>query len=255
MQNFKDSFYYPYIKFNRLSYFLMLIVPVFGFLSYLGYLFNVCIDLLSEINREPRDYGGFWDNFNLGLFVFIYFVVWAIIIYYLHTVQYGIYYIILILFLLPLFIMDFINSRTIVKGFSVILVIKILFRNFISYIDTIVKFIILTVVYIILSIPVITVFLTVPAWILSSLYLFSDFYKYAKIWEKNKKTEEKVIKMMDSIAVMDEPITVEKKIDDGKLLDRILADPIIQEKKDDKKIILEEEKIVDMINAFQKKKK
>jgi len=65
---FVEALKYPFARFGRLFYWLWLLVPVFGWFAYGGYLLNL-LELLikKKALKEVPAFGSFWKNFWDGV--------------------------------------------------------------------------------------------------------------------------------------------------------------------------------------------
>lgn len=244
MQNFKDAFYFPFIKFNRVSYFLINFIPIFGTFAYLGYLFNVLkMVSMQNLNAAPK-FGDFWDNVVNGFLLVSFFLFWFLLMGLFYILPFGKYLNYVLIFLFPISLNYYIKTRSIVDSMNIAMLFHTFFMSALDYILTWFKFILLLFFYLFLSVPIITIFITLHSFLLTTFYLFGDFYRYATIWEKNKQTEDEVVKLLNKIEKINKQKETKKekqeKIDEEKLFESILCDMPIKKTLEQEKKCAEE---------------
>lgn len=225
MQNFKDSFTYPWVKFRRIFIFYINVIPILGQILYLGYMFRTVRILFEEHYDEVPSFGSFSENIRYGTKFIVFYLIWIFLLFSFYYIpKGGIFLIIIFIFMLPILTMQFIEKGQLRQGFNIFLSIHTIIMNLLDFLITSVKIMVITLIFIFLSIPIISLLITIPAWIMSVSFLMSQFYHYSEIWENNKNTEKLVVAMIDkSDSSKSHSIIKDEKIDIDKFLENLDA--------------------------------
>src|SRR3989344_3909252 len=152
-----DAVKYPFDNFKRLFNFYYVLIPILGLIALLGYCVKTIQSIMKRMDEELPEFGSFADNLRLGFPLAIIFVIIA-----------------------PILIMQHAQKGTIASGLDIIEATHMAATNFVDYIITYLKVLIVSVIFLIASIPIVTLIVTVPASSFSKLLLFTDFYRRAR---------------------------------------------------------------------------
>jgi hypothetical protein len=188
-----DALKYPFARFKRLFYILWLLIPILGWLAFSGYVLRIIQDILKGKQRQVPQFGKFWPNFKLGFLALVVSLVIAAVMMLVGLLQlvlgpWGtvIYYIVVIYVSLvsPIMIVQLAETENLSKALNVVRAHKIVFGNFWPYIIMILKQIVVAIVFLLASIPIITLIFTLPASSYAKQYLYARFYTSVKCEEK-----------------------------------------------------------------------
>jgi hypothetical protein len=188
MATIGEAITYPLKKFWRLFYWLWALIPVIGWISYIGYTLRLTREVMRGNKKEAPKYGKFWENFNNGLFPFIVILAINIISMFIAPVlkKVGVvgnilYYLLALLigFLLGVMVLQYIEKWRIEDFFKIGRAFSTLFGNFGSFIVMLLKQLVASIVFLIMSIPIITMLFTMPAMGYSKNMLLADWYRNA----------------------------------------------------------------------------
>jgi len=188
MATIKQALKYPFAKFARLWNYWWMLVPVWGWLVVMGYL----IRLVNEIKKGKSDelpaIRPFAGLFSTGFFLVVALLVPGIISSLLANLWswFWILYVYMIL-INPILILQFAEKRRIRDGLNVFLATKMVFTHLGSFVLTWLKTMVVIIIWLLASLPMITLLITLPAISFGQYRLFTDFYVQAS--ERQKKNE------------------------------------------------------------------
>jgi hypothetical protein len=184
-----DAIRYPFVRFRRLFYWLWILIPVLGWLAFSGYCIRIMQFVLKGQYREAPKFGPFWHNCLLGLYswavgiavsaVIAPFAFWnitgsviGIIMYYALAVYIGL--------VTPIMMIQLAETEKLARAFDIVRAHKIVFNNFRKYIIVVLQQFVVGIVFLLASIPLITLVVTIPAMSYSKQYLYTRFYRDLK---------------------------------------------------------------------------
>ena len=185
MATIKSALKYPFAKFGRLFYWLWIFLPIIGWLALAGYNLRIIKDILKGNHKEVPKFGPFWGNCALGLYAFVVGIAIGLatsvfaflqmpmgiagsVIYYAVTIYVGL--------ISPIMIIQLAETENLAKAFDVVRAHKIVFKNFRKYIIVVLQQLVVAFVFLLASIPIITLIFTIPAMSYSKQYLYARFY-------------------------------------------------------------------------------
>lgn len=185
----KSALKYPFAKWGRLFYCLWMFVPIIGWFAFSGYGLRVIQAILKGNVKEVPKFGPFWDNCRLGLYAFVVGIAIGLVtsgfsflripmgiagsvIYFAVAIYIGL--------VSPIMIIQLAETESISKAFDVARAHKIVFKNFRKYIVVVLQQLVVALVFLLASIPIITLIVTIPALNYSKQYLYARFYAELK---------------------------------------------------------------------------
>jgi hypothetical protein len=180
---------YPFAKVGRLFYWLWLLVPVCGWLAYAGYILRIIQRVIKGNYKQVPKFGKFWPNFMLGLYAFVLILIITaimipfgllrvfigipgIILYWVVSIYVGL--------ISPILLIQLAETENLGKGLNFIRAHKIVFGNFREYIMILLKQLVVVFVYLLASLPIVTIIFTFPAMSYAKNYLYARFYRDVK---------------------------------------------------------------------------
>lgn len=185
MATIKSALKYPFAKFGRLFYWLWVFLPIIGWLAIAGYSLRIIKEILKGKHTEVPKFGPFWGNCRLGLYAFVLGIAIGIVTMLSSFLQLPmglagavIYYAVAIYISLisPIMMIQLAETENLAKAFDVVRAHKIVFKNFRKYIVVVLQQLVVAVVFLLASIPIITLVITIPAMSYSKQYLYTRFY-------------------------------------------------------------------------------
>ena len=186
------GFKYPFKQWKRLFNFWWAIIPILGWFAVTGYFKKIIEHMLKKDFKELPKFGNFWDNFSKGLMFFIMMlipmIIAGVITSIIGKIFEGIPFGGLIGFLIACFIDFFLALLFInyVKGnnFEDVIDVKkiwaMISKDWNKTFTMMVKQAVLVLAFIIVSIPIITLVVTIPAMVFAGYYFIVDFYNEIK---------------------------------------------------------------------------
>ncbi len=190
MATIKRALKYPFVKFARLWNFWWFLVPVWGWFVGMGYF----VRLVNEIKKGKGDelpaIRPFLGLFSTGFFLVVGLIPQIILvllakknILFPWSLILAVYFILI----LPIQVLQFAEKRRIRDGLDVTQATKTALTHLGPFLITWLKMLVVTIIWILASLPVITLLITLPALSFGQYRLFTDFYIEAS--EKQKKKE------------------------------------------------------------------
>jgi hypothetical protein len=173
-----DMIKYPFNKFSRLFNFYWVLLPILGWLALAGYTIKIVQAMLKKDFKELPAFGGFTENMKKGFFLLVYMIPIFVVIGLLNLVPFigPIAIFLLGLFLLPMLYLQYCKNENFMEGYQVKSAINIVFNNIWDYILMILKSLLVGVVFVVASVFIITLIVTLPALVFSKQFLIVDFY-------------------------------------------------------------------------------
>ena len=182
MVTIKDALRYPFANWKRMFNYFWLLVPIWGWFVVSGYVVRVIREITRKGSKnELPAIHPFEGLFTTGLFVAVTLLILGAFLWVLMLIPYfrwlaEVYFV----FIFPLLVIQFAATKKPRDGLDVLGATNTIFTHFGSYLLTYFKTIIVIIVYLIASIPLITLIVTLPGIVFSSTYLFVDFYRGTK---------------------------------------------------------------------------
>lgn len=179
MGRIKEALAFPFKRFGRMFYYWWVLIPVLGWLVYYGYAIDFIRAVLAGEEELPA-FNEFWRLFKTGFFLAVIILIISLAAVVLRVIPFvgWILYLYAIL-IMPILIVQFAASERFVDGLDFVRATKIIVNNLLDYVILILQIIVVTVVWLVASIPVITLIITLPATSFGVLYLITKFYKKA----------------------------------------------------------------------------
>ncbi len=185
MATIKSALKYPFAKWGRLFYWLWMLIPIIGWLAFSGYGIRVIQSILKGNVKEVPKFGPFWENCRLGLYAFVVGIAIGLVTSVFSFLQMPmgiagsvIYFAVAIYIGLvsPIMIIQLAETENLSKAFDVVRAHRIVFKNFRKYIIVVLQQFVVVLVFLLASIPIITLIFTIPALNYSKHYLYTRFY-------------------------------------------------------------------------------
>ncbi len=174
---FKDALSFPFKPFKRLWWFWINGIPIIGWIIYSGYAADI-VRNIADGKEEMPPMGKLWPTVKVG---FIYLVISAIFAtigeLFLWIPKIGWLFWLIVLLLMPILLIQYAITRRFKDGFDVVSAAKIVFKNFFKYVLYNLAIIVVTLIWAVATLPMITLLITLPALMLSSLYILARFYR------------------------------------------------------------------------------
>ena len=169
---------YPWNKAGRLWYALWLLIPIFGWLALVGYYKRVIADLVNGKRKELPQFGPFWDNFVVGLKLFIFMIPTIIVLMLISAIPFvgSVLQILISIFMLPWLIINLFMKEDFMALWELKKCFNIVFENAKEYILAYIKTLIYGIIYGILCLVIIGI----PCSMFGKMYYLTEFYKRSK---------------------------------------------------------------------------
>ena len=173
-----DALKYPWNKMKRAFWYWIVLIPIFGWFPFYGYVLDVVQSILKGNDKELPKFGKYWPSFVQGFYVFIFAMIAGVVANILIRIPIAgwVAYVFLIL-IVPVLMINYAAKRRFGAFFDVVFVTKMVFGNFIEYVLVLLKTIVTTLFWLLCSIPIITLIWTLPAMQFSGQYLMAQFYR------------------------------------------------------------------------------
>lgn len=191
----KEGFKYPFNKLSRLFYFYWILLPIIGWFWLCGYMLKIIQNLVLGNKTELPEFGSYSENFKKGFFFFVYSLVIGAVVMLLSIIP-LVGQLLAIIFALatPILTIQYSNKESFSDGFDIKKAFTLIFNNIVDYLVTYFKTIVVYAILLLLSIPIITLIVTIPAAQFFKFYFFAEFYTnyaYRKPTTTRKKTTKK----------------------------------------------------------------
>lgn len=174
----EEGFKYPFRKFKRLFYFYWIILPIIGWFWFSGYMLKIIQELVKGNNKELPPFGSYLENFKKGFFFFAYMILISLIIMIVGIIPIiGPILAIIFGLITPLLTIQYANKESFSDGLDIKKSLILASNNIIEYIVAFFKTIVVFVILVIISLPIITLIITIPAAQFFKFYFFADFYR------------------------------------------------------------------------------
>ena len=176
-----DAIKYTWKKMARVFWLWLILIPIFGWFPAYGYILSVIRSIVKGDDKALPAFGSYWTNFVEGFYYFLFMIILGIIIQIvirIPLVGWIVYlYVILIT---PMLIANYAVKKKFAAFFDVGKATKMVFGHFGSYIVMILKSIVVTLFFLVCSIPIITMIWTLPAMQFGGQFLIAQFYRKFK---------------------------------------------------------------------------
>ena len=176
--DFKTAFKYPFNRAKGMWNILWILLPIFGWFALGGYVVRIVKEFIKGKFKKLPTFK-FKSDLKLGFFMFIksipFIIVYAAILGIITIINpwlRGIVQFLLSLFVVPILFINFFNKETVGSLFE-FRIIKSVFDNLGDYIVTVLKGILLSIVFFIMII----VLVGIPAGIFTENIFLADFYR------------------------------------------------------------------------------
>ncbi len=178
MSLFTDAFSFPFRPFRRLWWFWLSLIPVLGWFLFAGYTADIIRHVVEKNARTLPPFGKFWPTLKIGLLYAVIALFFGAIAQFtpLIPVVGWVLWLVIVL-LLPLLLVNYAVTRSFSKGFDVFAVTKLIVTHFGKYVVYQLCIIALALILLVASLPIVTLFVTLPAMSLSSSYLYARLYR------------------------------------------------------------------------------
>ena len=173
-KDLQEGLKYPWNKAGILWNILWMLIPIFGWFAIIGYVRNITVGLVKGKRKELPAFGKFWDNFLMGLKLFIYLIPTIIVLMVISAIPMvgSILQLLVAIFLLPwlminLFVKDEFGALwELKKAFNMV------FDNARDYILAYLKTLVFSLIYGIASM----VLIGIPCSVFGKYYFLTEFY-------------------------------------------------------------------------------
>jgi len=187
MATIGEALGYPFGRWRGLLYWMCIIIPIAGLLAWYGYGLRVMKSVMDGDDDEVPEFGSLWDNIVLGFYSMCigsvtggimgsFNIILAnsdleipLIVMYCLSVIY-------LLLLTPIMTLQLAETGSLAKALNIVRANKILFGNFGKYLVVVLKVIVVYVIWIMASIPLLSLPITLPAMVYSTSFLWGQFY-------------------------------------------------------------------------------
>jgi hypothetical protein len=175
---FKDALTFPFKPFKRLWWFWINGVPVLGWIVYAGYGADIFRHIIKKEEDNMPPMGRLWPTAKTGFFFLLLSAIIGTVGDLFLWIPYAGWFLwFVVLLLMPILLIQYSLSREFIDGLDVISASKMVFRHFFKYIWYNIAIIIITFIWALATLPIVTVLIALPALMLSSGYLLARFYR------------------------------------------------------------------------------
>ncbi len=176
--DFKSAFKYPFNRAKGMLNILWILLPIFGWFALLGYVVRV-VQEFSKGKFEQLPLFSFKSDMELGFFMFLkalpFMIAYNVIVSIFGAVNLWLSWItqfILGILIIPMLTVNFLNKETVASYFE-FKIVKHVFSNFGDYILTILKSILLGLIFLVMWV----VLVGIPAGAFTQYLFMADFYR------------------------------------------------------------------------------
>jgi len=177
-ESLKKGLKYPWNNASRLLNIFWILLPILGWFALGGYGKKIVRELILKQNKQLPAFGDFWENFKQGIIIFVFMIPTYLVLFLIMLIPFfgrGLYFLALF-FLLPWLTMNFFVKETFEALWEVKKAFYIVTNNIVDYLWVLLKTIIFTIIYGLLSI----VLVGIPAYAFGKMYFLTEFYKKHK---------------------------------------------------------------------------
>ena len=174
---FHDTLAFPFRPFKRLWWYWLNLIPILGWLLFAGYTADIIRDIVDGKDGLP-EFGEFWETLKIGVFFTLLAIIWSFIstaLYYIPLVGWIPW--LFVMLIMPVLLIQYAESRKFADGFDVARATKLVFGNFLTYLKFMLIIIGITIIWLLASILMITIPVTIPALALGNQYALARFYR------------------------------------------------------------------------------
>lgn len=178
MATISEGLKYPFTNIKRLFNIWWLLVPIWGWFVVNGYGIRILKELVKGNTKELPPIHPFKSLFKTGFLLTI-----ALLIVYIPSVilslipVIGLIISVYLAFIFPLLEFQFAEKQRIRDGVDIVQATKTAFAHFREYLLAYFKTIVVGIIFVIASLPIITIIVTFPALVISQYYFFAEYYK------------------------------------------------------------------------------
>ncbi len=172
-----ESIRFPFRAMRRIWMYYWNFIPILGWI-FLG---KYTIDVINTAAKNGRELPKWQIDWKRGFLFMLAGGIWSIIIYVLGYWDYGWIPDIYIGLILPVMLGSYALGDKIAYAFDFITATKVILRNFKQYLILWWRTIVITIIYLIFTIPIITGIVTIPAAYFSYWYLLALFLEEARL--------------------------------------------------------------------------
>ena len=170
----QEGLKYPWNKAGRLWNILWILLPIFGWFALIGYIRNIAVDLVKGKRKELPAFGKFWDNFVMGLKLFIYLIPTIIVLMVIAAIPMigSILQLLISIFLLPWLMINLFVKDEFGALWELKLAFNSVFDNAKEYILAYIKTLVYGLIYGIASL----ILIGIPCSVFGKYYFLTEFY-------------------------------------------------------------------------------
>jgi hypothetical protein len=181
MALFNDALKFPFSQFRRLWWYWLNLIPVLGWILFAGYSADIARAIVDKKAKGLPEFGAFGETFVTGLLYTVLAFAWSIIaqlFLYIPVVGWVGYAFVLII--MPVLLLQYATSRKFTDGFNAVSATKLVFGNFWKYVVALLTLIGVALVWLVASVLIVTIPVTIPALAYGQLYVLARFYREAQ---------------------------------------------------------------------------
>ena len=181
MATISEGFKYPFVRFRAIWSYWWILVPIIGYFSMLGYVRTIVKDVLKGNTKELPKFGSFWNNIGPGFMLFLLGAIYSVVYVILGVIPFlGVLLSICFSIISVVLIIQYIESGKFEDGLNVVKATKVIINNIEGALLTLLKSIVVYLGFLVASVFIITLLVTLPGMTFSPIYLWADFYRTAK---------------------------------------------------------------------------
>ncbi len=202
MATIKQALAYPFVNFARLWNFWWFLVPIWGWFIVNGYIVRICSEIKKGKSEELPAIRPFKGLFSQGFFLTVALIVPGLILFLLFMIH-PVFWLLTVYFGLisPILILQFSEKNKVRDGMNVFRATKMVFTHLGAFLLTWLKMLVVTIIWVLASVPIITLLVTLPTMQYGQYRLFTDFYVEASTVQKKKDKAERRKAIERDIAV------------------------------------------------------
>lgn len=184
MLEFKTGLKYPWGQPKRLWNILWFLLPIFGWFALGGYAKKIVNSIVKGNTKELPEFGQFWDNFVKGFMIFLKILPLMILLGVISIIPFigKPFYWFASLFLVPWLVINLMEKYTLASTFEIENAAKAVFGNFVEYIMVLLRTLLYSIIYALLSI----VLIGIPCLSFGKNIFIAEFYASASVTKKKK---------------------------------------------------------------------
>ena len=174
-KSLKQGLGFPWGKPSRLWNILWVLLPIFGWFALGGYGKKIVRSLIHGNTKELPEFGGFWNSFKEGLFIFVFMIPTMMALFALRMVPFAgqLAFFLAAVLLVPWLTMNFFVKETFNSLWDVKKAYRIVTENFVEYLFAYLKTIVYCIVYLVLCL----VLVGIPCLAFGGRFFIAEFYR------------------------------------------------------------------------------